>query len=131
MTIIKELISNSELRKYVSFFEFYYYVIKRSPKRYNISLSDSIMNYLSILMTPFVLWIISMVVFLIVGHGWATFLFVGLGAILILNFVFTRSVLDEAYEIERKLKEKRREIKKQKERKKLQLDERRNNRLFY
>lgn len=110
MSTLRNRVSDSDLKKYLSFFEFYYYVLKRSPKRYNISLNNSTLNYLSILMTPFVLWILSMIVFLFVGHGWATFLFTGLGAILVLNFIFTRNVLSQAYEIQRKLNEERREM---------------------
>lgn len=122
MSTIRKRVSNTKIRKYFSFFEFYYYVLKRSPKRYNISNSNETMHYFSILMTPFVLWIISMVIFLVAGHGWATVLFTGLGAILILNFIFTRSVLDEAYKIQRELNEERREMEKEERRRKLEAE---------
>lgn len=129
MSTLRKRISDIDFKKYLSFFEFYYYVLKRSPKRYNISLSNSTLNYLSILMTPFVLWILSMIVFLFVGHGWATFLFTGLGAILVLNFIFTRNVLSEAYEIQRKLNEERREMEREEILRKLEEERKREEKL--
>lgn len=87
------------------------------------------MDYFTVLMTPFILWIISMLVFVSVGHGWATFLFLGLGIGFVLNLMFTRSVISEAYEIKRKLKEERREKEKEerlKERQRLEEEYKRN-----
>ncbi|MEX3623759.1 J domain-containing protein [Viridibacillus arvi] len=119
MATLSEQFSYSKLRKYFSFFEFYYYVVKRSPKRYNLSNGHS-MDYLTILMTPYILWILSMFLFLIVGFGWATVLFMVIGALCVLNLMFTHSVYREAYEIQRRLNEERRENEYNEKRKKFQ-----------
>lgn len=98
--MIEKLLSNSKLRKYLSFFEFYYYVAKRSPKQYSIANGNAI-NYLTVLMTPLVLWLLVMNWFLLTGSGFALIAFITFGIALILNLVFTHSVISKAREIER------------------------------
>lgn len=108
MTTLKERLSNSGLRKYFSFFEFYYYVMKKNPKRFDLAHGNTI-NYLTVLMTPLVLWLIVMNWFLITGSGFALIAFITFGIALILNLIFTHSVLNEAREIEREKYRKKRE----------------------
>lgn len=102
---------NNDLRKYFSFFEFYYYVLKKSPKRYSLA-HGNIVNHLVVLMTPLVLWLLTMILFIFTGSGWALIIFLLFGIGLLLNLVFTHSVINKAREIER---EKRRRIQEEEE----------------
>lgn len=114
MTTLMKLLSKANIRKYLSFFEFYYYVITRSPKRYNIGRQDSL-NHLVILMTPLVMMILSMIVFVPTANGLALASMIVSGIILVLNLIFTSMVNIEAINTERKKNDERRRLEKEEE----------------
>lgn len=98
--MIEKRLSNSKFRKYFSFFEFYYYVAKRSPKQYSLAYNNQ-MDYLAILMTPLILFILSMFPFLFVGNSWTLAIFLLFGLMLPFNLLFTHTVISKGREIER------------------------------
>lgn len=110
------------MRNYLAFFEFYYYVIKRSPKRYNVSANGQL-NQLTILMTPMVLWLASMVLFLIFGPGWAMGVFIGLGALMVINFMYSTTVYREAITIELNIAKERRRLAEEEHERKMKEEE--------
>lgn len=129
MSTLRKQISDIDFKKYLSFFEFYYYVLKRSPKRYNISLSNSTMHYFTILVTPLIILLICMILFVSVRQIWSTILFIGVCMGMVLNTFFVRSVLYEGFEIQRKLNEERREMEREEILRKLEEERKREEKL--
>lgn len=109
MDRFRELFSRRKIRKYLSFFEFYTYVLTRNPKQYEVQKGD-VLDQFTIYITPFIYWILSTIIFLIEGHGPATATFVGMGAFMLYNTFLVRNTVSEAYrmELERQQKERNR-----------------------
>jgi len=88
-----------------SFFQFYYNVIKRSPKRFDIAMGHP--SGFAVMITPlffFLIYAILATIFLPVKYLFFMYLFI---PAMILNFVFVNKVSNKGYEIQRKEREKR------------------------
>lgn len=98
---IKEKISKLEIRKYLSFFEFYYYVLTKNPKKYELEPRADTLNYFVILSTPLVIWMISMIVFIASnGQMVARLIFSAIGVFLVVNPVICKHIFSQAMAIE-------------------------------
>lgn len=99
-------------RPYFALFKFYYYVFKRSPKKYDMMSFDN-NNQMYVVFTPFAFFMLSMIFHLvygtITGAMWPFAIFSFAGVFMIVNTVMVQMVRTEAYRIQRQLEEQQRE----------------------
>jgi len=98
-----------------SFFKFYYHVIRKSPKQYDMLNKKQSHFFISI--TPFIFFLITLFITFFMPVGAVLFLYLWIPVILA-NLFFMRHVDMKGRKIERKLREEREELKRAEEERK-------------
>lgn len=95
-----------------SLFKFYYYVFKRSPKKYDMMSFDN-NNQMYVVFTPFAFFMLSMIFHLVygtmTGAMWPFAIFAFAAVFMVINTIMVQMVRAEAYRIQRQLDQERRE----------------------